>query len=97
MFKEGILINRNVYDQSRVQAAIMTSEGLDSPLKPLIFCPTFLVTRQVFRTLNEPTLNSMIYGGYGIGKTIGIIMFCEIVKFKSKFIMEANTDITKKR
>jgi hypothetical protein len=34
----------------------------------------------------------LIYGGYGISKTIGIIMFSELVSFKAKFMMEAKND-----
>jgi hypothetical protein len=56
---------------------------------PLIFCPTYNTTREIFNILNEPQTKSLIYGGYGIGKTIGIIMFSQLVSFKAKFMMEA--------
>jgi hypothetical protein len=39
----------------------------------------------------------MIYGGYGIGKTIGIIMFSQLVSFKAKFMIEAKKDSKKKQ
>ena len=44
MFKEGIWINDDVYDQTRVKKAIRT---IISPTKdgPLIFCPNYSVTR----------------------------------------------------
>jgi hypothetical protein len=40
--------------------------------------------------------NGLIYGSYGISKTIGIIMFSQLVLFKSKFMMEAKDDSKKK-
>ena len=39
----------------------------------------------------------MISGGYGISKTIGIIMFSQLVLFKAKFMMEAKNDTVKKK
>jgi hypothetical protein len=46
----------------------------------------------MFRILNEPTQNCLVYGGYGTGKTIGIIMFNQLALFKSKFMIEAKKD-----
>jgi hypothetical protein len=40
--------------------------------------------------------DGLIYGSYGISKTIGIIMFSQLVLFKSKFMMEAKDDSKKK-
>ena len=44
MFTEGIWIDKDVYDQSRVTNAIQT---IIDPTKkgPLIFCPNYSVTR----------------------------------------------------
>ena len=39
----------------------------------------------------------MISGGYGISKTIGIIMFSQLVLFKAKFMMEAKNDTVKEK
>jgi hypothetical protein len=39
----------------------------------------------------------LIYGGYGISKTIGIIMFSQLVSFKAKLMMEAKKDSKKKK
>jgi hypothetical protein len=64
---------------------------------PLIFCPTYNTTRELFEILYEPKRKSMIYGGYGIGKTIGIIMFSQLVSFKAKFMIEAKKDSKKKQ
>ncbi len=85
------MINTNVYDRLKVKNAIQTEKyrgGYIIP-KPLIFCPTYNTTREMFNILNEPQTKSLIYGTYGIGKTIGIIMFNQLVLFKAKFMMEA--------
>ena len=64
--------------------------------EPLIFCPNYSTTKRVFFHLSEPMKNGLIYGSYGISKTIGIIMFSQLVLFKSKFMMEAKDDSKKK-
>ena len=96
MFKEGIYIDRRVYNQSRMKDAVQTTIKSSSIPLPLIFCPNYSVTQTVFTILNDPTSKSLIYGGYGIGKTIGIIMFSQLALFKSKFMMEAKNDTDKK-
>ena len=90
MFMMGIPIDYySIYEQSRVKDALDTKIITPNLETPLIFCPNYSVTREIFAILNDPTSNGLIYGGYGISKTIGIIMFSQLVLFKSKFMMEA--------
>jgi hypothetical protein len=98
MFMMGIPIDYySIYEQSRVKDALDTKIITPNLETPLIFCPNYSVTREIFAILNDPTSNGLIYGGYGISKTIGIIMFSQLVLFKSKFMMEAKNDYKKKR
>ena len=64
--------------------------------EPLIFCPNYSTTKRIFIHLSDPDGNGLIYGSYGISKTIGLIMFSQLVLFKSKFMMEAKDDSKKK-
>jgi hypothetical protein len=45
MFKEGVQVDKNVYDQTRVIDAILTDKGSTTVERPLIFCPNYSVTR----------------------------------------------------
>jgi hypothetical protein len=84
-----------VYDQTRINDAIRTGTTKNSS-DTLVFCPNFLSTKEIFDVLNESHFNYLIYGGYGISKTISIILFNHLVSIKCKFLIEASTDHKKK-
>ena len=87
LFTTGKVLNPNVYKQNRIING--TQEG--HVLSPFIFYPNYLATHQIFSILDKPHLNTnhLITGGYGISKTISIVLFLHLAQFINKFLIKS--------
>jgi hypothetical protein len=43
--------------------------------KKLTFCPTYVITGQIFRKILEPERFQFLTGQYGVGKTYSFILY----------------------
>lgn len=83
MFREGINIDPISFtNQTRVDLARKEN-------KKIIFFPNFLVTPQIFYRLLFSRSVEILCGGYGISKTIAIIMYCHLYYPVHKFQYQA--------
>lgn len=71
MFTEGIELDETCFTQTQIKFA----KQQDSKF---IFFPSYLVAPTIFQILAQTGYNQMIFGGHGIGKTISIILYCQL-------------------
>ncbi len=55
-------------------------------MKNFIFYPTYTVTPQMFKLMSVGGPDHLICGGYGIGKTVSILLFIHLYYPLHKFI-----------
>jgi hypothetical protein len=80
-FNEGANIDyETVYKQWRIRQAFEVNQQ-----EVMVFCPNVLVTPQIFDILKNYKSDCLIYGGYGISKTVSIALFNHLNSFNCKF------------
>jgi hypothetical protein len=79
LFTTGVKLNDTVYNQTRIKDAKQVMEG------PFIFCPNYLVTRQMFQILSAKGTDQLVMGAYGTSKTVSMILFIQLAAFINQF------------
>jgi hypothetical protein len=73
MFTTGIEIDEKVFDQPRITKAFIKNPQQKGMF---IFCPTRLVTTQMFDSIkNNRRSNALFMGHYGISKSISVMLY----------------------
>jgi hypothetical protein len=60
-------------------------KGREDMSKKFVFCPNLIVTKSMFETLINFSTNTMVYGGFGIGKTAAVFLFNFLSSIVNKF------------
>jgi hypothetical protein len=82
IFKTGVILNPKVLRQVKIIDAKEAS-------KKFVFCPNLLVTAPMFDYIWNKEISIMTYGGYGISKTIAIVLFHHLSSIVNKYIYRA--------
>jgi hypothetical protein len=73
MFTTGIEIDKTVFNQARIKKALVENPQEKGAF---IFCPTRLVTTQMFNSIkNNKGSNALFMGHYGISKSISVMLY----------------------
>ena len=72
MFSNGVKLNKFVFNQERIQNAIVDGK--------ITFFPTYTVSNRIFGTIHNHCDNIVI-GSFGIGKTFSVICYSLLAKY----------------
>jgi hypothetical protein len=79
LFTSGVILDPKVFGQDRFKKGSQNENfNGQSANSSFIFCPNIMVTSKIFNIIRQNGQKIIIFGGFGVSKSVSLALLCHL-------------------